>query len=157
MDRDDEEMLELEAPRPANTSTSHTLVLSEEPRVALESSAPTHLAPEALALARSPRALKKKKARTGAAGKEEIATGSLLTPLLDDVRYPFLSSYSLCTRKFANFLILYFYLLTILQPLMKEMADIGSRFIGFHDEAESLRGKFFIAHNTLYVFACLIP
>ena len=58
MDRDDEEMLELDAPRPANTSTSHTLVLSEEPRIAPESSAPT----------RSPRALKKKKARTGAAG-----------------------------------------------------------------------------------------
>ncbi|KAM0887183.1 hypothetical protein ACQ4PT_029227 [Festuca glaucescens] len=94
---DDEEMLELEAPRPANTSTSHTLVLSEEPHVAPESSAPT----------RSPRALKKK-ARTGAAGKEEIATGSLLTPLLDD-------------------------------PLMKEMVDIGSHFIRFRDEAESLR------------------
>ena len=95
MDRDDEEMLELEAPRPANTSTSHTLVLSEEPRVAPESSAPTHVAPEASAPARSPRALKKKKARTGAAGKEEIATGSLLTPLLDDVRYPFLSCHFL--------------------------------------------------------------
>ena len=95
MDRDDEEMLELEAPRPANTSTSHTLVLSEEPHVAPESSAPTHVAPEASAPARSPRALKKKKARTGAAGKEEIATGSLLTPLLDDVRYPFLSCHIL--------------------------------------------------------------
>ena len=95
MDRDDEEMLELEAPRPANTSTSHTLVLSEEPHVAPESSAPTHVAPEASAPARSPRALKKKKARTGAAGKEEIATGSLLTPLLDDVRYPFLSCHFL--------------------------------------------------------------
>ena len=94
MDRDDEEMLELEAPRPANTSTSHTLVLSEEPHVAPESSAPTHVAPEASAPARSPRALKKK-ARTGAAGKEEIATGSLLTPLLDDVRYPFLSCHFL--------------------------------------------------------------
>jgi hypothetical protein len=29
MDEDDEEMLELEAPRPANTRTSHTLVLFE--------------------------------------------------------------------------------------------------------------------------------
>jgi hypothetical protein len=28
-----------------------------------------------------------------------------------------------------------------LQPLMKEMVDIGSRFIEFYDEAESLRGK----------------
>ncbi|KAM0865015.1 hypothetical protein ACQ4PT_043576 [Festuca glaucescens] len=112
---DDEEMLELEAPRPANTSTSHTLVLSEEPRVAPESSAPTHVAPETLAPARIPRALKKK-ARMGAAGKEEIATGSLLTPLLDD-------------------------------PLMKEMVDIGSHFIGFRDEADSLRKALHLAEK----------
>ncbi|KAM0837699.1 hypothetical protein ACQ4PT_061459 [Festuca glaucescens] len=113
---DDEEMLELEAPRPANTSTSHTLVLSEEPRVAPESSALTHVAPESSAPARSPRALKKKKARMSAASKEEIATGSLLTPLLDD-------------------------------PLMKEMVDIGSRFIGFRDEAESLREALHLAEK----------
>ncbi|KAK1608836.1 hypothetical protein QYE76_032509 [Lolium multiflorum] len=113
---DDEELLELEAPRPANTSTSHALVLSEEPHVAPESSAPTPVAPEASAPTRSPRALKKKKTRMGVAGKEEIATGSLLTPLLDD-------------------------------PLMKEMVDIGSRFIGFHDKAESLREGLHLAEK----------
>jgi hypothetical protein len=91
MDRYDEEMLELEAPRPANTSTSSTLALSEELHVAPETSPPTYVAPEASAPARSPRASKKKKARTGVAGKQEIATGSLLTSLLDDVRYLFLS------------------------------------------------------------------
>ena len=82
--------MELEAPRPANTSTSHTLVLSEELHAAPETSPPPYVAPEASAPARNPRASKKKRARTGAAGKQEIATGSLLTPLLDDVRYLFL-------------------------------------------------------------------
>jgi hypothetical protein len=91
VDRDEEEMLKLEAPRPANMSTSHTLVLFEEPHVAPEYLTPTHVAPEASAPTCRPRALKKKKARTGAAHKEEITTGSLLTPLLDDVRYIFLS------------------------------------------------------------------
>ena len=87
MDKNDEELLELEAPRPANTSTSHTLVLSEEPHVAPESSVPTYVAPEASAPVHSPRALKKKKARTGVSEKEEIISASLLTPLLDDVSY----------------------------------------------------------------------
>ncbi|KAM0848553.1 hypothetical protein ACQ4PT_054302 [Festuca glaucescens] len=96
---DDEKMLELEAPRPANTSTSHMLVLSEEPRVAPESSAPTHVAPEASAPARSPRALKKKK------------------------------------------------LGRVLLPLMKEMVDIGSHFIGFRDEAESLKEALHLAEK----------
>jgi hypothetical protein len=91
VDRDDEAFLELEAPRPANTSTYHTLVLSEEPHVALEASTLAHVAPEASAPAHSPRELKKKKARMGASGKEEIANGSLLTPILDDVRYASLS------------------------------------------------------------------
>ncbi|KAM0885692.1 hypothetical protein ACQ4PT_030157 [Festuca glaucescens] len=94
---DDEQPFGLDTPRPANTSTSHTLVLSEDPKVAPEPLDPPH----------SPRPLKKK-SRMGAAGKEVIATGSLLTPLLDD-------------------------------PVMKEMMDIGSRFIGFRDEADSLR------------------
>ncbi|KAK1645009.1 hypothetical protein QYE76_062814 [Lolium multiflorum] len=71
--RDDDEALELDAPKPTNTSTSHTLVLSEDPKIAPESSEPP----------RNPRVLKKK-ARTGAAGKEQIATRSLLTPFLDD-------------------------------------------------------------------------
>jgi hypothetical protein len=73
MDRYDEEMLELEAPRPANTSTSHTLVLSEELHVEPETSPPTFVAPTC-----SHRASKKKKARTGAAGKQEIASGGCL-------------------------------------------------------------------------------
>ncbi|KAM0861187.1 hypothetical protein ACQ4PT_046049 [Festuca glaucescens] len=102
---DDEEPLGLDTPRPANTSTSHTLVLSEDPKVAPEPSDPPH----------SPRPLKKK-SRTGAAGKEVIATGSLLTPLLDD-------------------------------PVMKEMMDIGSRFIGFRDEADSLRKALHLAEK----------
>jgi hypothetical protein len=89
VDRDDEELLELEAPRPADTSTSHALVLSEELHVAPEALVSPHIAPEASAPAHSPRA-PKKRARTGVAGKEEIATGSLLTPLLNDVRYRFL-------------------------------------------------------------------
>ncbi|KAM0864835.1 hypothetical protein ACQ4PT_043664 [Festuca glaucescens] len=94
---DDEEHPDLGASRPANTSTSHTLVISEDPKTALETSDPP----------RSPR-VSKKKQRTGAAGKGVVATRSLSTPLLDD-------------------------------PLMKEMVDIGTRFIGFHDEADSLR------------------
>jgi hypothetical protein len=110
VERDDEELLELEAPRPANTSTSHTLVLSEEPHVAPESSVPTHVAPEASAPVHSPRALKKKKkARTGASGKEQIITGSLLTPLLDDVRFLFLSCHFLCLLgKVLTFYIVFF-------------------------------------------------
>jgi hypothetical protein len=31
---------------------------------------------------------------------------------------------------------------TILQPLMKEMVDIGTHFIGFRDEADTLRSNF---------------
>ncbi|KAM0868448.1 hypothetical protein ACQ4PT_041307 [Festuca glaucescens] len=104
---DDEEDLEPETHGPANTSTSNTLVLSEDRRVALETSPPAHVDPEASSLAPSPRA-PKKRARTGAAGKQELAAGSISTPLLDD-------------------------------PLMKEMVDLGSRFIGFRDEAASLR------------------
>jgi hypothetical protein len=67
------------------------MVLFEELHVAPETSPPTYVAPEASAPARNPRASKKKKARPGAAGKQGIATRSLLTPLLDDVRYIFLS------------------------------------------------------------------
>ncbi|KAM0839812.1 hypothetical protein ACQ4PT_060052 [Festuca glaucescens] len=103
--RDDEEHPELDASEPTPTSTSHTLVISEDPKVAPESSDPP----------RSPRALKKKP-RTGAAGKGVAATGSLSTPLLND-------------------------------PVMKEMVDIGSRFIGFRDEADSLRRALHLAEK----------
>ena len=89
MDRDDEEHPELDASKPANTSTSHTLVISEDPKTTLETTDPPP----------SPRVLKKKP-RTGAAGKEVIATGSLLTPLLDDVSFPCLPDHTfLFTRK----------------------------------------------------------
>ena len=90
IDRDDEEDLEPEAHGPANTSTSNTLVLSEDRRVAPETSPPAHVDPEASSLAPIPRAPKKKRARTGAAGKQELAAGSISTPLLDDVSYFFL-------------------------------------------------------------------
>ncbi|KAM0921153.1 hypothetical protein ACQ4PT_007047 [Festuca glaucescens] len=101
---DDEEDLETEAHGPANTSTSNTLVLSEDRRIAPETSPPAHVDPEASNPVPSPQAPKKKRARTGATGKQELAAGSISTPLLDD-----------------------------------EMVDLGSRFIGFRDEAESLR------------------
>jgi hypothetical protein len=51
--------LEVEAPRPANTSTSHRLVLSEELHVAPETLSPPDVALEASATVRSPRASKK--------------------------------------------------------------------------------------------------
>jgi hypothetical protein len=35
------------------------------------------------------------------------------------------------------------------------MADIGSRFIGFCDEAAPLRGKLLIAHITINCFSFL--
>jgi hypothetical protein len=41
----------------------------------------------------------RKKLRTGAAGKEVIATGSLLPPLLDDVSFSFLSYHTFCLLK----------------------------------------------------------
>jgi hypothetical protein len=74
MDRDDEDQPGLDASEPAITSTSHTLVVSEDPKTPLET---TDLPP-------SPRALRKKP-RIGAAGQGTIAAGSLPNPLLDDV------------------------------------------------------------------------
>jgi hypothetical protein len=120
VDTDDEELVELEAPKPANTSTSHTLVLFDEPHVAPESSVLAHVAPESSAPVHSPRALKKKKrkAKTCVSEKEEIITRSLLTPLLDDVRYLFLSRLSrYLLGKYSNFLTLSFYLSTIFAAL----------------------------------------
>jgi hypothetical protein len=133
MNRDDEEHLDLDASKPANSSTSHTLVISEEPKTALETSNPS----------RSPR-VSKKKTKTGAAGKEVVATGSLPTPLHDDVSI-FLSSFAFLfySRNIIS-LTLFFCVPTFMQPLMKEMVDIGTRFIGFRDEADSLRSKYFV-------------
>jgi hypothetical protein len=44
-----------------------------------------HIDPEASTSVPSPRAPLKKKARTGAAGKQEVPAGSLLTPFFDNV------------------------------------------------------------------------
>ena len=82
--------MEPETHGPANTSASHTLVLSEDHHVAPETSPPAHVDPEVSTPAPSPRAPKKKRAKTGTAGKQEIATGTLLTPLLNDGSYLFL-------------------------------------------------------------------
>jgi hypothetical protein len=154
--RDDEEELEPEAHGPANTSTSHTLVLSEDRRVVPETSPPAQDDLEASTPAPSPWAPKKKRARTGAAGKQELAAGSMSTPLLNGVSYLFLFVAFLFTRTTFCFLVLYFSLVDFLQPLMKEMVDLGSRFIGFRDEAESLKGKILL-HWTLYIFiSCFV-
>ena len=92
IDRADEgeENEEPEAHGPAPTSTSNTLVLSEERRVASENSPPPQHDPEAPTPAPSPRAPKKKKAKTGAASTQELAAGSMSGPLLDDVSFFFL-------------------------------------------------------------------
>jgi hypothetical protein len=82
----------------------------------------------------------------GTAGKEVIAIGSLLTPLLDDVSFPCLLGRTFLTRNNANVLMLFFCLSTILQPVMKEMVDICSRFIGFRNEVDSLRSKFLFVY-----------
>jgi hypothetical protein len=85
--------------------------------------------------------------RTGATGKQEIAAGSLLTPLLDDLSYFHLDIAVCFLERFSTWY--YFSVLSrFWQPLMKEMIDIGSRFIGFHDEAETLRGKIRFSYNS---------
>ncbi|KAK1610891.1 hypothetical protein QYE76_034564 [Lolium multiflorum] len=101
----DEEEVEPEAHGPANTSTSNTLVLFEDRRIV---PVPPQDDPEASTPVPSPRAPKPKKAKTGAAGKQEIATGSMSAPLLED-------------------------------PLIKELVNLGSQFIGFRKEAATLR------------------
>ncbi|KAM0839158.1 hypothetical protein ACQ4PT_060502 [Festuca glaucescens] len=92
----------------APTSTSNTMVLSEEHRIAAETSTPPQQDIEASTPMPSPQAPPPKKARVGAGSTQEIVTGSASTPLLDD-------------------------------PLMKEFINLGSRFIGFRDEAATLR------------------
>ncbi|KAM0857498.1 hypothetical protein ACQ4PT_048462 [Festuca glaucescens] len=93
---------------PAPTSTSNTLVLSEEHRTVAQTSPPPQHNSEAPTPVPSPRAPLAKKARTGAGNTRELATGSTSAPLLED-------------------------------PLMKELVNLGSQFIGFHDEAATLR------------------
>ena len=82
--------MEPDAHGPANTSTSNTLVLSEDRRVAPETLPPAQDDPEASTPVPSPRAPKKKKAKTGAASTQELAAGSMSGPLLDDVSFFFL-------------------------------------------------------------------
>ncbi|KAK1692138.1 hypothetical protein QYE76_008835 [Lolium multiflorum] len=93
---------------PAPTSTSNTLVLSEEHRTAAETLPPPQHHSKAPTPVPSPRAPLAKKARTGAGSTQDLATGSTSAPLLED-------------------------------PLMKELVNLGSRFIGFHNEAATLR------------------
>jgi hypothetical protein len=133
MDRDDEEHLELDASEPAITSTSHTLVISEDPKTPhwnRGSAADPHVL--------------KKKPRTSTASKGVVAAGTLSTPLLDDVSLPFLPSFTFFYSRNTIFLTLFFCVSTILQPLMKEMVDMGTRFIGFRDEVDSLRSNFLV-------------
>ncbi|KAK1616616.1 hypothetical protein QYE76_022133 [Lolium multiflorum] len=80
----DEEEVEPDAHGPAHTSTSNTLVLSEDCRVVPEASPPPQYDPEASSPVPNPRAPKLKKAKTRAAGKQELATGSMSARLLDD-------------------------------------------------------------------------
>jgi hypothetical protein len=80
--------MEHETYGPANTSTSNTLVLSEDQRAIPEAWPPPQVDPEAATPVPSPRAPRPKKAKTGAAGERELATGSTLIPLLEDVSFP---------------------------------------------------------------------
>jgi hypothetical protein len=115
IDREDEEELEPETHGPANTSTSNMLVLSEDRRIRPEASPPAQDDPEASTPAPSPRAPKKnKRARTGAASKQELAPESMSTPLLDDVSYLFLFVTFFVTRTIFFFLVLYFFLVDFL-------------------------------------------
>ena len=82
-----EENEEPEAHGPAPTSTSNTLVIFEERRVASENSPPPQHNPEAPTPVPSPRAPKPKKAKTGAGSTQELATGTTLGPLLEDVSF----------------------------------------------------------------------
>ncbi|KAK1628131.1 hypothetical protein QYE76_002446 [Lolium multiflorum] len=92
------------------TSTSNTLVLSEEDRTAAETSTPPQHNPETPTLVPSPRAPLPKKARTGAGSTQELVIRSTSSPLLEDL-------------------------------LMKELVNLGSQFIGFRDEAATLKGR----------------
>jgi hypothetical protein len=85
IDRADEEEVEPEAHGPANTSTSNTLVLSEDLRVERETSPPHEADPKTVSPVPSPQAPKKKKAKIGAGKDKEVAAGSVPNPLLGDV------------------------------------------------------------------------
>jgi hypothetical protein len=69
----------------APTTTSNTMVLSEEPRTAADSSPPPQQIIETSTPAASPRAPVPKKARTGVGDTGGLVTGNSSTPFLDDV------------------------------------------------------------------------
>jgi hypothetical protein len=75
---------------PALISTSNTLVLSDEPGVASETSPPPQRDTEAPTPVPSPRAPMSNKAKIGAGSTQELATWSTLGPPLDDVSFFFL-------------------------------------------------------------------
>ena len=79
--RDDDVHSEHNASETAKTSASQTLVLSEDPKIS----------PETTVLAKSPRALKRKKPRTNNAGKGVVTAENPSTPHLDDVSLLFLA------------------------------------------------------------------
>ncbi|KAK1681479.1 hypothetical protein QYE76_042327 [Lolium multiflorum] len=78
---------EPEAHGPAPTSTSNTLVLSEECHVGSEASPPPQHNSEAPTPVPIPRAPKPKKAKTGAGSTQELATGTTSGPLLEDMHF----------------------------------------------------------------------
>jgi hypothetical protein len=121
-------------------STSNTLVIFEEHRVAAGTSPPPQHNSEAPTPMPSPRAPKAKKAMIGAGSTQELATGSTSAPLLEDVSSLFLACHLFCLSNFS-LLMMFFYLVDFVQPLMKELVNLGSQFIGFRDEATTLRGK----------------
>jgi hypothetical protein len=69
----------------APTSTSNTMVLSEEHRTAAEYSPPPQHNTETSTPLASPRAPSPKRAKTGAGDTHEIVAGSSSTPFLDDI------------------------------------------------------------------------
>jgi hypothetical protein len=130
------------------------LVLSEDERVAAETSPPPQVDPEATTPVPIPRAPKLKKARIGVAGKQELATGSMSIPLLEDVSFLFLVV-AFCLFDSKDFvLVTYtFFVSTLMQHLMKKLADLGSHFIGFRDEAITLKGE---ALTLSFMCSCLV-
>jgi hypothetical protein len=95
-----------------------------------------------------------------------LATGSMLGPPLDDVSFFFLLV-ALCFFQLELFCTcnLCFFLLAFTQPLMKRLIDIGSHFIGFRDDAVTLKGKiltqffsymlsWFLYLHLLFSFCC---
>jgi hypothetical protein len=105
---DEEEEREIEAHGPARTSTSNTLVLSEEHRVAVENSPPPQHNSEAPTPVPSPQAPKSKKAKIGAGSTQELATGSISGPLLEDVSSFFPACRLFCLSNFSPMTIFFF-------------------------------------------------